>query len=92
MDPDKPAAAEFVPGYDSGVWYAIVAPAGTPMDIVNRLNRELVQVLKQPGYRKLLVSGAIDPIGSDPGTLGRYIKSEITKWSKVVKEAHVKID
>lgn len=91
--PDLPTIAEAgVPGYDSGVWYAIVAPAGTPAEIVNRLNRALVQVLKQPAYHKLLVSGAIDPIGSDPGTLGRYIKSEIAKWSKVVKEAGVKID
>jgi len=91
--PNLPTIAEAgVPGYDSGVWYAIVAPAGTQAEIINRLNRGLVNVLKQPAYRRLLVNSAIDPIGSDPRELGRYIKSEIAKYSKVVKAAGLKID
>lgn len=91
--PDLPTIAEAaLPGYDSGVWYGILAPAGTPQEIVAKLNSEILRVLNHPEFRNLLVSGGIDPIGSPPEELGRYIKSEIAKWAKVVKEAGVHID
>jgi len=91
--PDIPTVAESgVPGYDSGVWYAFLAPAGTPKDIVERLNRELIGVLKRPDYRKLLFDSAIDPVGGTPEALGAHIRSEITKWAKVVKDANIRLD
>jgi len=91
--PDLPTIAEAgVPGYDSGVWYGILAPAGTPRDIIARLNSEIVRVLNQPDYRKFLVGNAIEPVGSPPEQLGQYIKSEIVKWAKVVKDAGVRVD
>ncbi|MBI4194999.1 MAG: tripartite tricarboxylate transporter substrate binding protein [Betaproteobacteria bacterium] len=91
--PDLPTIAEAgVPGYDSGVWYSILAPAGTPRDVVARLNRELVGILQEPDFRKMLVGRAIEPIGSTPEALGAFIKSEIVKWAKVVKDSGVRID
>jgi len=91
--PDLPTIAEAgVPGYDSGVWYGILAPAGTPQEIIAKLNSEILRVLNHPELRNLLVGGGIEPIGSPPEELGRYIKSEITKWAKVVKEAGVRVD
>ncbi len=91
--PDIPTIAEAgVPGYDSGVWYALLAPAGTPRAIIDRLNRETITVLKNPEFGKLLMGQAIDPIGSTPEELAQYIKSEIDKWAKVVKEAGLRID
>ena len=91
--PDLPTIAEAaLPGYDSGVWYGVLAPAGTPRDIIARLNSEVVRVLKQPDYRNLLVNNTIDPIGSTPEQLGQYIRSELVKWAKVVKEAGVRVD
>jgi len=91
--PDLPTVAESgVPGYDSGVWYAMLAPAGTPHDIVAKLNREIVRVLHTPEYTKLLVNGAIDPVGSTPEELATHIKSEIAKYAKVIKEAGVHVD
>jgi len=91
--PDVPTIAESgVPGYDSGVWYAVVAPAGTPKDIVGKLHGEFVRALNTPEYHKLLVQNAIDPIGSTPEELGRFIKSELAKWAKVVKDANVHVD
>jgi tripartite-type tricarboxylate transporter receptor subunit TctC len=90
---DLPTMAEAgVPGYDSGVWYGILAPAGTPREIVGRLNTEIVRVLNQPDYRKLLVSNKIDPIGGPPEELGSFIRSEIAKYAKVVKDAGLRID
>lgn len=91
--PDMPTIAEAgVPGYDSGVWYAMLAPAGTPPEVITRLNREIVRVLNQPDFHKLLVDQAIDPIGGTPEQLGDFIRSEIAKWAKVVKASGAKLD
>ncbi|MCC6531900.1 MAG: tripartite tricarboxylate transporter substrate binding protein [Burkholderiales bacterium] len=91
--PNLPTVAEAgVPGYDSGVWYALLAPAATPREIVDRLNRELLAALKRPDYTKMLVEAAIDPVGSTPEELGDFIRSEIAKWAKVVKAANVRLD
>ena len=91
--PDIPTIAEAgVPGYASGVWYALLAPAGTPRAIVDRLNNETLAVLKKPEFAKLLVDEAIDAIGSTPEELTQFIKSEMDKWAKVVKDADIHID
>ena len=91
--PDIPTIAEAgVPGYATGVWYALLAPAGTPRAIIDRLNRETVAVLKMPEFSKQLMVQAIDPIGSTPEELAQYIKSEMDKWAKMVKEAGIRIE
>jgi tripartite-type tricarboxylate transporter receptor subunit TctC len=91
--PDFPTIAESgVPGYDSGVWYALVAPAGTPRAIIERLHQESVVVLNNPEYRKLLADQAIDPIGSTPDELGQYTRREVDKWAKIVKDTGARID
>jgi tripartite-type tricarboxylate transporter receptor subunit TctC len=91
--PDLPTVAEAgVPGYDSGVWYAVLAPAGTPREIVAKLNTEIVRVLNEPQYHKILVDAAITPVGSTPDELAQYIRKEIVKWAKVVKESGARID
>ena len=91
--PDLPTVAEAgVPGYDSGVWYAVLAPAGTPQDIVAKLNREIIHVLHTPEYTKLLVNGAIDPVGSTPQELAGYMNAEIAKYAGIIKEAGMRVD
>jgi tripartite-type tricarboxylate transporter receptor subunit TctC len=91
--PELPTVAEAgLPGFDSGIWYGILAPAGTPREIIARLNSEIVRALNQPDYRNFLVRNAVIPIGSPPGELGQYIKSELVKWAKVVKDAGVRVD
>ena len=91
--PDVPTLAEAgVPGYDSGVWYGVLAPLHTPRDIVMRHHAEIVKALGAPDYRKLLVANAIDPIGSSPEELGKFVRSEIAKWAKVIREAKVQVD
>ena len=91
--PDLPTVAEAgVPGFDAGVWYAVLAPAGTSREIVMRLNGEIARVLSQPDYRNLLVNNTIEPIGSPPEELSQYIKSELVKWAKVIKDAGVRVD
>jgi tripartite-type tricarboxylate transporter receptor subunit TctC len=90
--PDLPAIAETVPGYDSAVWYAALAPAATPAGIIARLNREFVAALKNNELRQRLIPEAFEPIGTTPEYLGSYMKSEIARWAKLVKATGTKID
>ena len=90
--PDLPAIAETIPGYDSAVWYGVLAPAGTPREIVARLNSEILRVLGSPEFRQRFTMAAVAPIGSTPERLGEYIKSEIARWAKLVKESGARID
>jgi tripartite-type tricarboxylate transporter receptor subunit TctC len=90
---DLPTVAEAaLPGYDAGVWYAILAPAGTPRDIVSKLNAEILRALAHPDMKAVLTRASIEPVGSTPEELTRFMKSEIAKWAKVVKEANVHVD
>jgi tripartite-type tricarboxylate transporter receptor subunit TctC len=90
---DLPTIAEAgVPGYDSGVWYAVLAPAGTSREIVAKLHAEIVRALAQPDFRGMLTRNSIEPIGGTPAELAAYIRSEITKYAKVVKDANIQVD
>ncbi|MGZ9012192.1 MAG: Bug family tripartite tricarboxylate transporter substrate binding protein [Burkholderiales bacterium] len=90
---DIPTIAEQgLPGYDAGVWYAVLAPAGTPRDIVAKLNAEFVRALGSLEIKALLAKASIEPIGSTPEELAKFMKEEIAKWAKVVKSANVHID
>ena len=90
--PDLPAIAETVPGYDSAVWYGVLAPAGTSAGIVARLNREFLAALKNTELRQRFTTQAFEPIGTTPEYLGGYMKSEIARWAKLVKATGAKID
>ena len=79
-------------GYDSGVWYGMLAPKGTPREIVTRLNEEFRKVLNDPGIRNFLTKSGVDPEGSTPDELGKYMRSEIAKWTKVIKTANITLD
>ncbi len=90
--PDIPTIAESgVPGYDSGAWFGLLAPAGTPKDIVNKLSVEIARILKQPDVHKRISELGGEPVGSTPEEFAALIKSEIAKWAKVIKEAHVEL-
>lgn len=91
--PDIPTISESgVPGYEAYSWVGMVAPAKTPKDIVNRLNREIVDILKQKDVsEKLNQQGAL-PVGDTPEQFSAYIKAEIEKWGAVVRTANIKAD
>jgi len=76
-----------VPGYNTGVWYSLLAPAGTPRAIIDRLHRESVAVLNRPEFNKLLVDPGNRSDRQHPEELAKYIKDELELWAKVVKEA-----
>src|SRR5215831_762641 len=90
--PDVPAAMEFVPGYQAYVWDAVGAPAKTPVEIVEQLNKEINAVLLDPAIKAQFASLGAEPMLMTPAEFGTYIASEIEKWGKVVKTARIKVD
>ncbi len=90
--PDLPTIAESgVPGYDVSVWQSIVVPAGTPRDIVNRLNAQLTRIMKLPETRERLNAAGIEPATSTPEELAAFIRSETAKWGQVIRDIGLKI-
>jgi tripartite-type tricarboxylate transporter receptor subunit TctC len=91
--PDVPTIAESgVPGYESVAWFGILAPAGTPPEIVKKLNAEIAKTLKSPEVMKRLASQGAEPVSNTPEQFAVYIKSEMAKWAKVVKTSGAQVD
>jgi tripartite-type tricarboxylate transporter receptor subunit TctC len=88
--PDVPTLSESgVKGFEAVAWFGMVAPPGTPKDVINKLNAEIVKALNAPELRQRLTDGGSDVIGNSPEEADRFLKSEIAKWGKVVKAAKI---
>ena len=88
--PELPTMQEAgIKGYESATWYGIVAPAGTPQDIVMKLSTEVAATLKQPDTHERLSREGADPVGSSPQEFGKFIQMEIEKWRKVIRAAGI---
>ncbi len=90
--PDIPTMDEAgLPGFEATTWHGLVAPAGTPKDIIDTLHRATVEALKDPGVQQKLADLGIDIVGGTPEEFGAYIKSEIPKWAGVIKASGAKL-
>src|SRR5437899_12899019 len=91
--PDVPTIAESgVPDFESGSWQGVVAPVGTPRDVVARLNSEILRIVNAPEMRDRLGKQGADVRTNTPEEFGTFIRSETAKWAKVVKDANIKVD
>jgi tripartite-type tricarboxylate transporter receptor subunit TctC len=91
--PDVPTLQEAgVPGYDASNWLALLAPAGTPKEIVNRLNSEIAKLMAQPDVQKSLFDAGVQVSLSTPDGLAKLMASEQVKWGKVVKDAGIQLE
>jgi tripartite-type tricarboxylate transporter receptor subunit TctC len=88
--PDVPAISETLPGYDASFWFAIVAPAGTPSAIVNRLSTEINEILKIPALRERYRNNGVELIGSTPEGLAAQMQADLPRWSTIQRQAGVK--
>ena len=88
--PDIPTVAEGgLPGYESVQWYAVLAPAQTPRNIIAKLHTELVQVLHSPEIKKRFAADAAETVGNTPEAFARHLRSELDKWAKVARDAGI---
>jgi len=90
--PDVPTIAEAgVPGYEATQWFGVLAPAGTPREIVGRLHADLVRITKEPEVRKRFVADGSDTASSaSPDEFAAYIRADEAKWARVAKSAGLK--
>lgn len=91
--PDVPTLQEAgVPGYEASVWLALLAPAGTPRDIVIRLNTEIGKLMNSPDTKKALYDAGVEVAPSSPEAMSEYMVQEMDRWGKVVKETGIKLE
>ena len=88
--PDIPTVAETVPGYESTLWYALLAPAATPPAIIKRVHAETTRILKLPEVTEQLLAQGADPIGNSPQELEKFLRTEIERWTKVIQQANIR--
>ena len=91
--PDAPTVAEAaLPGYEAAGWFGYAAPARTPKEIVDKLNKEIVRILALPEVKERLIAQGADPVGDTPEQFAQYIRAEAAKWGRVIKALNLKID
>ena len=91
--PDVPTFAEQgYPGMEAGLWYGMLAPKGTPQEVIKRLNAAINEALKQPDVRQRFAASSVEVIGGTPKEFGAYISAEIKRWGEVARAAHIRIE
>jgi len=89
--PEVPAIAETLPGFNNTSWYGILGPAGVPGHVVNKINGEMRAAVANPGFIKQIETIGLEPASSTPQELGEMIRTELARWTKVIKSAGIKI-
>src|ERR1043166_990188 len=90
--PDIPAIAESVPGYELSPWYGVIAPAGTPKPIIARLHTAIVEVLALPDVQEIYQRQGAEPVHMRPEQFAVFLKSEMQKWTDLVKLTGARVD
>jgi tripartite-type tricarboxylate transporter receptor subunit TctC len=81
-----------VPGYDVSVWFGVLTVAGTPREIVNRLNTEMVKILTSAEVKERFARLGVDVAAGSPEQFASFLKGEVDRWAKVIREAGIKAD
>ena len=91
--PSVPTVAESgVPGYEVNVWFGMQLPGGTPSPLVERMNRDIVRVLKEPDIIKRFREQGVEVIASSPAAFSQLVQSEVVKWTQVIRDANIKVE
>jgi len=91
-NPELPAMAEALPGFEVVGWYGVIGPANMPQPLVKRLHEELVKALNSPDIRGRIEADGSQPVGSSPEEFRRFMQSDLDKWAKLVKESGAKLN
>jgi len=90
--PEVPALSEMLPGFEVNAWWGLLVPAGTPPEVIGKLNEAIVKIVRKPNVHQRLVEQGYNSVASTPENFGAFIKSEIVKWGKVVKISGARLD
>jgi len=93
VTPEVPTVAEAgVPGYESGIWLGLMAPAGTPRPVLEQLNAEVTKIIQAPDVKEAWAKQGAQPMGMSIDQFDKFLRQEIVKWAKVVKVSGAKVD
>jgi tripartite-type tricarboxylate transporter receptor subunit TctC len=92
VSPELPTLDSIYPGFDSANWYAIFAPAGTPPAVIGKLHAETISALKAPEIRDFMIGEGAELVGSTPAELAAYLRREIERYGKVIRNANIKVE
>lgn len=90
--PDVPAIAETLKGFEVYGWYGLLAPAGTPKDVIAKLNTEVGAVLEDPAFRRTVEALGYVPTASTPAEFGAFVQTETKRWAEVIRKAGIKLE
>jgi tripartite-type tricarboxylate transporter receptor subunit TctC len=90
--PDIPTVGEFLPGYEASNWYGIGAPRNTPVEVIDKLNKEINAGLADPKIKARLADLGADVLALSPADFGRFIADETEKWGNVIRAANIKAE
>ena len=90
--PDVPPVADTLSGFAIDTWWGLVAPAGTPRDVILRFNQAFVAALQSPETKTRFANLLAEPVGNSPEEFGAFLKAELSKYEKVVKASGAKVD
>jgi tripartite-type tricarboxylate transporter receptor subunit TctC len=91
--PEIPTVAEAgYKGYEASLWYALLAPAGTPRPIIARLNADAAKIIRSAAMAEQLLAQGAEPEGNSPQELDAFLRAEIDRWTKLIARAHIKAD
>jgi tripartite-type tricarboxylate transporter receptor subunit TctC len=90
--PDVPAMNEMLPGFETVAWFGVLAPAGTPQPVIERINREVNAVLAQPDVRERLSASGCDPAPGTPEAFAARVAGDVARWKKLAAEKNIRAD
>ena len=90
--PDVPPIADTLPGYEARGWNGILAPTGTPKPVIERLNRELVKIVRSPDFAQVLANEGATPVGNTPAEFDAVIRADVKKWAKIIQDAGIRAE
>ncbi|MBK8062709.1 MAG: tripartite tricarboxylate transporter substrate binding protein [Betaproteobacteria bacterium] len=92
LAPDVPTVSETIPGFESGIWHGVLTTGGTPKAVVDRLAAEVNKALAAPDLRENFQKQGLDPVGTTPEQFDQFIRAEMAKWSKIIKDVGIKAE
>jgi tripartite-type tricarboxylate transporter receptor subunit TctC len=92
LAPGVPTVADTVPGFNGSVWFGLLAPAGTPADIIARLHDAVAKAVQRPAVKKAFADLSTDPVSNTPEQFARVISTELSQWTRVVRESGAKFE
>jgi len=90
--PNVPPIGDTLHGYEAEVWYGVIAPAGTPRAVIDKLSAEIARIVRSPAVRDKLVAQAAEPVGSTPEQFAAVMDAELKKWSAVIRQTGIRAD